>query len=78
MAINYKLKLYDAIDTALVSAKTTVAPAKIVSMPRLELHLAVLGIRLADTNKKAILSISRVYILGLTHNRSGILELVVN
>lgn len=44
----------DAVECAIVGAKSRVAPLKFVSIPRLELQGAVIGVRLARTISKAL------------------------
>lgn len=44
----------NTVECAIVGAKTRVAPLKFVSIPRLELQAAVIGVRLADTITRAL------------------------
>ncbi|XP_062542335.1 uncharacterized protein LOC134210303 [Armigeres subalbatus] len=48
-AVHFRLETDSGIQVALVGAKTKVAPLKTLSIPRLELKAAVLGVRLLET-----------------------------
>lgn len=50
--IYYRIEDNEGVDCCLIGAKTKVAPSKPLSIPRLELQAAILGIRLAENISK--------------------------